>query len=235
MIDTSLKPFWRYFGAKWCAAKSYPTPLHDTIVEPFAGAAGYSLHYPERDVILVDLYPVVAGIWRWLIQATPDEVRSIPLTDDVAELPSWVPTGARDLAGFAMNAAVASPRRTLSAGCRQLRARGRKFYGWSEAMRERVANQVPAIKHWQIIEGDYTLAPDIEATWLVDATYQKQGHHYVHSLAGDDFVALGAWCRARRGQTIVCEGEGADWLPFRPLGEFKSGPRSKRATEVIWP
>jgi hypothetical protein len=35
------------------------------MVEPFAGAAGYSLRYPERDVILVERYAVVAEMWRY--------------------------------------------------------------------------------------------------------------------------------------------------------------------------
>lgn len=230
-----LKPFWRYYGAKWRAAPSYPAPLYDTIVEPFAGAAGYSLHYPHKNVILVDLYPVVAGIWRWLIGATPDEVRAIPLVDSVDDLPAWVPVGARDLIGFSMNTATTSPRRSLSAGCRALRAKGRKFYGWTEALRERVAEQVPRIKHWQIIEGDYTQVPDIEATWFIDAMYQgKAGEHYVHGSRGFDYDALAAWCLERRGQRIVCEGAGADWLPFRPHGEFKAGPRSQHSSEMIW-
>lgn len=231
-----LKPFWRYYGGKWRAAPSYPAPLHDTIVEPFAGAAGYSLHYPERKVVLVDCYPVVAGIWRWLIGATPEEVRSIPLADSVDDLPAWVPTGARDLIGFSMNTATTSPRRSLSAGCRRLRTLGRKFYGWTDALRERVAEQVPRIKHWEIIEGDYTLAPDIEATWFVDAMYQGEaGEHYVYGSQGFDYEALARWCRTRRGQKIVCEGDGAVWLPFRAHGDFKAGPRSERTREVVWP
>jgi hypothetical protein len=35
----SLRPFWRYYGGKWRAAPRYPRPTHDTIIEPFAGAA----------------------------------------------------------------------------------------------------------------------------------------------------------------------------------------------------
>lgn len=77
---TGLRPFWRYYGAKWRIAPRYPAPRHRTIVEPFAGAAGYSLRYPDRDVILVEKYHVIAEIWRWLIAATPDEVRAIPWT-----------------------------------------------------------------------------------------------------------------------------------------------------------
>ena len=38
-----LKPFWRYYGGKYRAAPAYPPPRLGTIVEPFAGSAGYSL------------------------------------------------------------------------------------------------------------------------------------------------------------------------------------------------
>jgi hypothetical protein len=50
----------------------------DTIVEPFAGAAGYSCHYPARKVILIDASPIIAGIWRYLIAVSPAEVLAIP-------------------------------------------------------------------------------------------------------------------------------------------------------------
>jgi len=33
-----------YYGSKSKLAQHYPTPKYDTIVEPFAGAAGYSLY-----------------------------------------------------------------------------------------------------------------------------------------------------------------------------------------------
>jgi len=44
---SGLRPFWRYYGGKWRAAPSYPSPRCETIIEPFAGAAGYSLRYPD--------------------------------------------------------------------------------------------------------------------------------------------------------------------------------------------
>jgi hypothetical protein len=90
-----LKPFWRYYGGKWRAALTYPPPQHATIIEPFAGAAGYSLRYPDREVILVERYAVVAEIWRYLIRVPAREVLAIPEVDDVADLPGWVPEAAR--------------------------------------------------------------------------------------------------------------------------------------------
>lgn len=230
----SLRPFWRYYGAKWRIAPRYPAPRHRTIIEPFAGAAGYSLRYPDRDVILVEKYHVIAEIWRWLIAATPDEVRAIPAVDSVDDLPSWVPDGARWLVGFSMNASSSTPRRTLSSGRRMLRAKHRQFEGWTHALRERVATQVSAIRHWRVVEGDYTAAPDVESTWLIDPPYRgRPGSHYTHHSGRIDYPALARWCHARRGQTIVCEAAGADWLPFVPFGEVR-GMSGALSREAIW-
>ena len=49
-----IRPFWKFYGGKWRAAPRYPRPLYSTIVEPFAGAAGYSTRYYQRDIILVE-------------------------------------------------------------------------------------------------------------------------------------------------------------------------------------
>lgn len=51
-----LRPFFRYYGAKWRAVHAglYPEPQHRFICEPFAGAAGYALHYPHLAVELID-------------------------------------------------------------------------------------------------------------------------------------------------------------------------------------
>lgn len=236
---STLRPFWRYYGGKWRATQAdvYPRPLHDTVVEPFAGAAGYSLRWGgERNVVLVEKYPTVAAIWRYLISADPAEIRAIPEVDSVDDLPAWVSQPARWLIGFTMNSAASTPRRTLSAGRRMLRAKHRQFEGWTASMRERVATQVPHIRHWQVIEGDYTHAPDIEATWFIDPPYQRMGKHYVHGPRGIDYAQLAAWCRARHGQPIVCEHPSADWLPFRRLGVLQRGVNSQRgSTEAVWP
>lgn len=68
-----LHPFWTYFGGKYRLGIKYPPPTYNTIIEPFAGAAGYALNYSERNVILCDLNPIIAGIWKYLITAKSEE------------------------------------------------------------------------------------------------------------------------------------------------------------------
>ena len=56
-----------YYGRKKQIVRRYPTPLLDTIIEPFAGSAAYSLHSDnwKRKVILVEKDDKVADIWRF--------------------------------------------------------------------------------------------------------------------------------------------------------------------------
>lgn len=221
-----LRPFWRYYGGKWLAALKYPPPAYDTIVEPFAGAAGYSLRYFQRKVVLVERYEIVAGIWHYLIHVKSSEIRRIPSVDNVNDLPSWVPEPARHLVGFYMNEGTVSPKVSLSSGAKKLRASGRTCVGWYEEAKNRIAEQVDHIRHWRVIHGDYTKSPNIEATWFVDPPYSsKAGSAYVYNQLDRD--SLGDWCLERDGQLIVCESLGADWLPFQPLMKMKPGPNNR--------
>lgn len=237
MGEVILRPFWRYYGAKWRASPRYPKPVHDVIVEPFAGAAGYSLRHHGRRIVLVEKYAVIAEVWRYLIGASASEILRIPSVDHVDDLPTWVPTGGRWLVGFCMGAGQASPRRTLSAGLRRFREQGKGAYGWSEAHRARVASQVEQIRHWQVIEGDFTSAPDVTATWFIDPPYQgRPGRHYRHGSYGIDYAALGTWTRQRLGQVVACEAMGADWLPFKVHSAPRRSAMNRRPAlvEAVW-
>ena len=98
-----------------------------------------------------------------------------------------------------------------------------------------MATQIDAVKHWRVIEDDYSRAPDIVATHFIDAPYQgRAGENYVHGSPALDYGRLAAFARSRRGQTIVCEGLGATWLPFRIHRPSKSGPARAVSREVIW-
>ena len=227
----SLRPFFSYYGGKWRVAKKhYPAPQHNVIVEPFAGSAGYALRYADRQVILVERDPVVAAVWRYLIRVSAHEVLSLPIEfDSVDELS--VCQEAKWLIGFWLNRGVSRPRKSPS---RWMREGIRPGSFWGEQVRARVAFQVQAIRHWMLIEGDYTKAPQMEATWFVDPPYQLAGKHYHHGSKDLDFEKLGQWCRAQRGQVLVCENEGADWLPFAPLADIRTARRGKRSREVLW-
>lgn len=231
MPVVTLKPFFCFYGGKWRAAPYYPAPTHRTIVEPFAGAAGYALRHHTRDVLLNDADPVIAGVWQYLIDATPEDIRSLPLriihVDRLA-----IPQAAKWLIGFWLNKGAASPCKTPS---RWMRDNIRPNSYWGEDIRERIATQVAAIKHWRVTNLPYEKLPNRRATWYIDPPYQQAGKHYRQQVT--DYAHLGAWCRTRQGQVIVCENEGAAWLPFTPHMRAKASPGRHRtgvSAEVIW-
>jgi len=73
-----------------------------------------------------------------------------------------------------------------------------------------------------------------KATRFVDSPYQVAGSSYRFGSKQLDYQQLGEWCRAQKGQTIVCEGPGADWLPFEQLHTAKTARAGKPAKERIW-
>lgn len=222
-----LGVFFSYFGGKFMRAPHYPPPKHDSIVEPFAGAAGYSTRYFQRKVTLIDSSPYVAGVWDFLIRSSREDVLRLPLLkpgDDVQVLP--LPQEARWLLGFWINQGSSVPKRTVGG-----RASNRKFGTWGEAPRARLAEQVQFIKHWRIIHGDFRASPNTRCTWFIDPPYQGQGKQYQHRI--DDYVELAQWCRVRQGQVLVCESAGASWLPFRPITTVV-GATHRKTTEVLW-
>lgn len=235
-----LRPFFRYYGGKWRAAPKYPPPQHSRIVEPFAGSAGYSLRYHSLDVTLIEKYSVLAGMWDYLIHASPSEIRSVPDVEHVDEIPERFPPAVRHLVGFWLNAATVSPRSSLSSGTRKLAAMGRKLEGWNIEVKERLANQVEHIRHWKIIHDDYTTldgdwqdTPTLSATWFIDPPYNNRaGSCYIENEI--DYYSLSLWCQTRLGQVIVCENEGANWLPFEPFATLKPGVNGKGSREVVW-
>lgn len=233
-MASHLRPFFGYYGGKWRDAPRYPPPEHGIIIEPFAGSAGYSLRVgADRDVVLYESDPILVAVWEYLIHVEPDEILAIPdVPNDgrVADLD--IPQAAKHLVGFWMNRGVATPR---PAPGKWMRSGIRPGSFWGERARKTIAAQVPMIRKWQIHAGGYEAAPaDLEATWFIDPPYQAAGRHYRHGSKGIDFTMLGKWCRSRKGQVIVCENEGATWLPFRELAKTKTTRKEKPSHEVHW-
>jgi site-specific DNA-adenine methylase len=234
MSTNGLSPFFCYFGGKWRAAKRYPKPLFPKIIEPFAGAAGYSLRHSDLDVILYDLDPAIYGMWDYLIKVSAEEIRKLPLevvhVKDLA-----VCQEAKWLIGFWLNKGASTPHLTPSAW---MRSNIRPNSYWGEVIRERIANQVDKIKHWKIINKSFMDADAVDATWFVDPPYQGEcGRRYRCRIQADEYAKLGEWCKSRTGQIIVCERAGADWLPFQTFHTIKANPSSRGKSyseEVIW-
>jgi len=195
-----------YYGRKKQIAKHYPKPFFPTIIEPFAGAASYSLHagHWRNNVILIEKDARVAEVWRWLIEeATPTKILALPdlrVGDKSSEFLHIVHAATK----------MAFKYRTIKVTPVLER-------NW-EISKRVMAADLHKVKHWRLIKGDYSLAPDLEATWFIDPPYKSSpGHGYAHGSSDIDYQTLAAWTRARRGQLICCEGEFGDYLPFRPL------------------
>lgn len=232
---SSLKPFFTYFGGKYRAAPRYPAPQHDTIIEPFAGAAGYSLRHPDKRIILNDLDPHVAGTWDYLINVSSSEIEALPVYDRTWETVddlTHLPQEARWLIGWWMNKGTTQPSKSPSKWMRTAEDLGENY--WGPGVRARIARQVEHIRHWEVTSEHFRDMEDHHGTWFIDPPYEVAGKYRVRDV---DFAELGDWCRARRGQVTVCENLGATWLPFESFLDIKGTSGRKRSgtsKEVIW-
>lgn len=231
-MDERLPPVMSYYGSKWTIAPKYPSPVHDTIIEPFAGSATYSLLHYRKNVILYDKFDKVIGVWDYLIRSSPAEILALPLLEPgqrVSDLP--VCQEARWLIGWWVNGAVDRPRETLSKNALK-RPNAPCF--WSAACRERIARTVNHIKHWKAYVADYSDVPIQRCTWFVDPPYQRMGKYYKHGSAAIGYPHLRDWCLQLPGQVMVCENEGADWLPFVSFATARSAKKGYVSKEVIY-
>lgn len=230
----SLRPFFSYFGSKWRTAPKYGAPRYNTIVEPFAGSAGYACRFPDRRVILCDADPTISSLWRWLIAARPEEILALPDIGDGTTADLDVRPEARSLIGFWLNRGAEAPRHRASQWMRS-GIRPRSF--WGDHARSMIASQVERIRHWTVLD-DYREASEIgPASWFIDPPYALAGRKYRVGSDRIDFAALADWCRARQGQIIVCENEGASWLPFATFGVTRVTAGRNRAgvsREAVW-
>lgn len=216
---------WTYYGTKKKIAKYYPSPIHDKIIEPFAGAAQYSLFGDnwQKEIVLYDKYDVIVKIWEYLIAANPHDILSLPdmnvgdKVDDHTELCD----AERYLIGFCINSGSASPKKTVA-----------KFNCWNR-QKKVIADNIYKVKHWKVHQCDgYEDIPNETATWFIDPPYQFGGQYYRHSNKNIDYSALSDWCLSLNGQLIVCENTKADWLDFKPLVDLKG--QLHKTTEAIF-
>ncbi len=192
------------------------------IIEPFAGSAAYSLHGTnwKKRIILIEKDEKVCEIWKWLTEeATVDEIRRLP----------DLKVGERSSEFLHIIHAVTK----MAFHFKTIKITPVLARNW-EISKRIFASDLHKIKHWEIISGDYSESPDMEATWFIDPPYKgPSGMGYRHSSAKLNYDKLAEWTIKRKGEIIFCEGEYADYLPFRPLVEQK-GVAGKISKEVIF-
>jgi site-specific DNA-adenine methylase len=211
-----------YYGRKKQIAKYYPAPNYDTIVEPFAGSAAYSLYKDnwKKNVFLIEKDERIAAIWYWLIkEATPESIRALP---DVA-------IGEKSAEFFHIIHAATK----MAFHYKTIKVTPVLARNW-EISKRYIETNLYKIKHWQIICGDYSNAPDVEATWFIDPPYRlDSGKGYKYSSKFIDYKNLAQWALNRKGEIIFCEGEHGDYLPFKDLLDLK-GVAGKTSKERIF-
>lgn len=227
-----MKLFFTYYGGKYRIAPRYPKPKYETIIEPFAGSAGYSIRHHAKNVKLFDLNERVCGVWDFLIHAKSKEIMLLPeIFDDVRELK--INQEAKWLIGYWCNKGSCEPRNKPSTW---MKSGVRPDSQWGTAIKIRIASQLENIRHWTCEQKSYEHIENVNATWFIDPPYSAEaGRLYTYNAI--DYSSLAKWSKERKGQKIVCEMEGADWLPFEKFHTAKGleGPKGKKKIkEVIW-
>jgi site-specific DNA-adenine methylase len=217
---------WSYYGSKSKLLKYYPKPLNQIIIEPFAGTARYSLEYFDRDVILLEIYPKIYRIWKYLQQASEKDILSLPDVGYKEKIPLTLLDEERWLIGYCVARGVPRP-------CTM----GHKFNNWSRD-KIRISNNLYKIRHWDIRNLDYRDVDNINATWFIDPPYQTSGYKYNFGNSKIDYLFLSKYCEDRIGQVIVCENGDANWMDFVPIktftGAFRFKPNINSKSECMW-
>lgn len=240
-----------YYGGKSKIAHLYPKPLHNYIIEPFAGSGAYSwLHRRDADgnqrkVWLNDLDDKTYSIWKFLTsphaldtveQFVPDTV--VPGIKVSELIPAEFP-GLVEICRAEANQGTQGAKGVHD----QITKMGAKCWKVKRKLRE----VIPEVSGWQVTQYPYEalvsplvwkdLTLDSLATWFIDPPYNNvAGNRY--RQGGLDYAKLAAYCHNRKGQVIVCENYGADWLPFIKLDHPRVSIRSRYqkadASEAIW-
>lgn len=220
-----------YYGSKNKIVKHYPSPLYNTIIEPFAGAAWYSVYYKNKNVILNEKNKLLYEIWDYLINyADPEfiiENSNFYAGQDIREL--GLPQEYVNLLHYCVGYGNNYPRNVVQKSMCE-RPDNPTWASRVNRILLKIADNLSSIRHWQIKFGDYKDLPNIEATWFIDPPYQKGGKHYVTNDV--NYEELKEWVISRRGQIIVCENQNGTWMDFRPLTEMYG--LKGRSVEHIW-
>ena len=222
-----------YYGAKNLLSRYYPEPRYDVIVEPFAGSAAYSCYHllknDKLSAILCDKDENVANAWDFLLKCSENDILNFP-TPKIGEY-------AYD---FLIKTCTAS---NASSKCHKMKYTERLDRVF-QIQKRRIIKFLPIRNRIKFVHGNYQSLQNIEATWFVDPPYQivnkngsvfQNGDGYSKNCNSSNlnFEELAEFCLGRQGQLIVCEKEGAGWLPFVDFRKNKTS-LNKNYNEVVF-
>jgi hypothetical protein len=227
-----------YYGAKHRLAPMYPEPLHSTIIEPFAGAAGYSMYWLPRvedlSTTLVEADARVSDLWIKLLGSSVSDIMEWYVPEVGETTDDW----------FIMTTATSNG----VAGCQRMKVT-RRMPDLVASQKRRIVRILDSVRsRVTVIEADYRDVPNTSCTWFVDPPYdhshrggavsgsaRPKGMGYGAGCTSDliDYDELAIWCRGRDGQVIVAEQQGASWLPFAPLVSHHDS-LGRPSAEVVW-
>lgn len=223
-----------YYGAKNQLRWHYPAPQHNLIIEPFAGSAAYSCHHlflnRNLTALLIEKDNRVVKLWKQILSMRLNDLKNYPVpklgdhTDDF----------------FIMTCATSN----ATARCKKLKYTKRieKIF---KIQRTRLIRLFPIRSQIQIICGSYETIKNQRATWFIDPPYSLNspnkntlypngdGYRSDCGASSLNYKQLSIWCQNRRGQVIVCEKNGASWMPFKLLRNNKNS-LNKVYKELIW-
>lgn len=214
----------------------YPKPLHNTIVEPFAGGAAYSLRWYQHKIILYELNQKTYDMWKFILSAdAPYYIKQIPILkkgDLISEniIINDMPQGLINILKATCNLGTAGISKNYNT-VTKLSAEN-----WVHNTTKKLMFWWPKIRHWKIINKSYTYIPNVKATFFIDPPYDNKAGQ-LYSCSDINYNKLAKWCLNQRGQIIVCENYGAKWLPFikmRKTISINSKYKKIKSVEAIY-
>jgi len=242
-----MKPFFSYYGSKYrlCQQGFYPSPiLGNVVIEPFAGSATYSVYHEPERAILVDKDSVIINIWNYLINASEKQILSLPTMGekhiyDFKDALSELPEVERNLIGFWTAKARPQPSKTLG-GWFTTYYKEKNCRVWNEYVKDRIISQLPKIRKWRAIQGDYFILDSLpfnskKYTYFIDPPYSAAaGRKYKHNKINYHYLKW--WIEQKKcSQIIACENQDLtyQWAEFNQSVLSRSA-NNRVKKELIW-
>jgi len=212
-----------HYGAKHRLAREYPAPRHGLLVEPFAGAAGYSCFWLEKRsdlrALLVEKNPRIVELWRRLLDMKPEQILEMEIPEEGSRTSDlfWILAQASNTSLTAKSAKVTA--RLLPEMERQRRRVARVVGACGDRFTVELRDGVEVMEQMREERVTFFVDPPYKPRPRTAKTARPGGKGYAPGCCGQDvdFQRLADVCRQARGQVIVCEYSDADWLPFSPL------------------